>query len=121
MAKKNIARTPSTLLVQFTLAVIVVSSPSLTSAQDSSAEGRVLFDAYGCFQCHGHEGQGGAALRIAPSLYPFEVFSQLVRRPSNEMPAYSPVLLSDDDLQAIYRYVRSMPEPPALADIPMLR
>jgi mono/diheme cytochrome c family protein len=37
------------------------------------------------------------------------------------MPAYAAAVLSDADLQAIYRYVRSVPEPPALADIPGLR
>ena len=40
---------------------------------------------------------------------------------ANEMPAYAPSVLSDADLQAIYRYVRSVPEPAPLADIPALR
>ncbi len=90
------------------------------SAQDAD-RGRVLYEANGCYQCHGYAGQGGAALRIAPSQYPLEAFAQLVRRPANEMPAYAAAVLSDADLQAIYRYVRSVPEPPALAEIPALR
>jgi mono/diheme cytochrome c family protein len=91
-------------------------------AQRSSAtEGRELFIANGCYQCHGYEGQGGEALRIAPSLYPFEAFAQMVRRPSLEMPAYSPDVLTEEDLRSIYEYVRSIPEPPSVADLPALQ
>jgi mono/diheme cytochrome c family protein len=64
---------------------------------------RTLFVDYGCYQCHGYEGQGGEALRIAPSPYPFEAFAARVRRPVNEMPAYAREVLSDTDLEAIYR------------------
>ena len=101
-------------------AISLVLAAAAAYAQDVG-RGRELYDANGCYQCHGYAGQGGAALRIAPSLYPFEAFAQLVRRPANEMPAYAAAVLSDADLQAIYRYVRSVPEPPAVADIPALR
>jgi len=36
------------------------------------------------------------------------------------MPAYSPNVLSDEKLRQIYEYVRSVPEPPAVEDIPAL-
>jgi len=91
-------------------------------AQDTSAdarEGKELFTANQCWQCHGHEGQGGAAVRIAPTLYPFIAFSQLVRH-TNLMPAYSPNVLPDEQLRKIFEYVRSIPEPPAVEDIPEL-
>jgi mono/diheme cytochrome c family protein len=89
--------------------------PVLTSAAPAAGD-RELFVRYGCYQCHGYEGQGGEALRIAPSAYPFEAFAAKVRKPANEMPAYAPEVLSDADLQALYRYVRAIPEPPA--DLP---
>jgi mono/diheme cytochrome c family protein len=101
-------------------AMCVLSAAVAAHAQDAD-RGRALYDANGCYQCHGHAGQGGAAARIAPSPYPLEAFAQLVRRPANEMPAYAAAVLSDTDLEAIYRYVRSVPEPPAIADIPALR
>ena len=85
---------------------------SLACAQPPRDD-RALFVGYGCYQCHGYEGQGGEALRIAPSAYPFEAFAARVRRPANEMPAYAREVLSDADLEAIYRYVRSRPEPAA--------
>ena len=87
-------------------------------AQDVS-EGRELFTANQCWMCHGYEGQGGAAVRIAPTLYPFVAFAALVRH-SNLMPAYSPNVLSDEDLQKIFEFVSTMPEPPAVEDIPEL-
>jgi mono/diheme cytochrome c family protein len=92
------------------------------SAQESSGtaeQGRTLFENYQCWQCHGFEGQGGAAPRIGPMVYPFEAFSQLVRH-TNEMPAYSPESLSDGNLRSIWEYLRSRPEPPAVDDIPAL-
>ena len=89
---------------------------TLASAAPVAAD-RELFVRYGCYQCHGFEGQGGEALRIAPSPYPFEAFAAKVRKPANEMPAYAPEVLSDAELQALYRYVRAIPEPPA--DLPL--
>ena len=102
------------------VAITLMVGAGVSSAQQPDS-GRALFDANGCYQCHGYAGQGGAAPRIAPSPYPFEAFAQMVRRPANEMPAYAPSVLGDSDLQAIYRYVRSLPEPPPAADIPALR
>jgi mono/diheme cytochrome c family protein len=89
---------------------------TLARAEPAPAD-RELFVRYGCYQCHGYEGQGGEALRIAPSPYPLEAFAAKVRKPANEMPAYAPEVLSDADLQAIYRYVRAIPEPSA--DLPL--
>ena len=96
-------------------------------AQDgqAAAGGRALYSDFGCYQCHGYQGQGSSASppvpRIAPTVYPIEAFSAFVRTPVRLMPAYSPNVLSDAQLQAIYDYMRSIPEPPAVEDIPALR
>jgi len=43
------------------------------AAEPSAANGRVLFVKVGCYQCHGYQGQGGAAgPRIAPEPLPFD-------------------------------------------------
>lgn len=110
---------PRGLLVVMGLLTI----PALLVAQESTGSGgrgRELFETYQCWQCHGFEGQGGAALRVAPMVYPFEAFMQLVRH-TNVMPAYSPNALSDENLRLIWDYLRSRPEPPAVEDIPALR
>ena len=103
------------------LLILGIAAPSASFVQAQDTAERDVFVAYGCYQCHGFEGQGGAALRIAPSPYPFEAFAALVRRPANEMPAYPSSELADQDLRAIYRYVRSIPEPPPLEALPLLR
>ena len=99
-----------------------VSAGGIASAQgtDDGPRGAELFVTNGCYQCHGYEGQGGEAPRIAPTLYPLQAFVALVRHPASEMPAYSPLVLSDDALAAIYAYVSSRPEPPPVSDIPGL-
>ncbi len=86
----------------------------------SDAEGRELYLSYQCWQCHGYEGQGGGATRLTSTAYSIEAFARFVRHP-NLMPAYPPNLLSDDRLRLIYEYVRSIPEPPPLEDIPELQ
>jgi len=98
------------------LCTTAVLGGTLARAEPAPAD-RALFVRYGCYQCHGYEGQGGEALRIAPSPYPFDAFELKVRKPANEMPAYAPEVLSEADLQALYRYVRAIPEPPA--DLPL--
>jgi mono/diheme cytochrome c family protein len=105
-------RTASVLGAALLAAALASVVPVLTSAAPAAAD-RELFVRYGCYQCHGYEGQGGEALRIAPSPYPFDAFAAKVRKPANEMPAYAPEVLSDADLQALYRYVRAISEPPA--------
>ena len=89
-------------------------------SDEAVREGRALYDSHQCWQCHGYEGQGSVAgVRIAPTLYPFEAFSRLVRH-TNIMPAYSPNVLSEEQLRLIYAFVLSVPEPPPLEDIPDL-
>lgn len=78
-------------------------------AQDDG--GRTAFTSYGCYQCHGYEGQGEGAPRLAAKPYTLEAFATFVRKPPNEMPAYARSVLSDDTLASIYRYVQSIPAP----------
>jgi mono/diheme cytochrome c family protein len=100
------------------LALLVVGAVHSQQQGDGAAS----YVANGCYQCHGYQGQGGAAgPRIAPTAYPYEAFARFVRRPVNEMPAYAADSLADEALRAIYRYVRSLPEPPPAAEIELLR
>ena len=103
-------------------ACLVVSSTGVLAEETASSatKGRELYLSFQCWQCHGYEGQGGAAARIANPPYPFEAFAIFVRRP-DLMPAYPPNLLDVDELQLIYEYVRSIPAPPLLEDVPELK
>jgi mono/diheme cytochrome c family protein len=97
--------------------------PKPPAAPVGAAEtGRKLYVSYGCWQCHGYEGQGGAAgPRIAPRPLPLDGFSKIVRRPPNQMPAYSQRLVPDAELAAIHAYLASRPAPPSVQSIPLLR
>jgi ubiquinol-cytochrome c reductase cytochrome c subunit len=104
----------------------MMSLATMTLQQPAFAEdiqdGRERYVTYGCWQCHGYEGQGGVAgPRLAPTLLPYVAFEQLVRRPGNVMPAYAPSALSDGDLEAIYAFLQSVKKPPVLEQIPALR
>jgi mono/diheme cytochrome c family protein len=99
--------------ISYLLIATLALGAAVSHAQERD-DGRTSFVSYGCYQCHGYEGQGGAAARIAPTAYSFEAFAAFVRRPANEMPAYARAVLSDAELAAIYRYVRSIPEPQAV-------
>lgn len=103
--------------------LIWVLGPTAASSQDREEtvrEGRALYESHQCWQCHGYEGQGSVAgVRIAPTLYPYEAFARLVRH-TNLMPAYSPNVLSEEQLRQVYAFVLSIPEPPPLEEIPEL-
>ncbi len=84
--------------------------------------GKKLYVSYGCWQCHGYEGQGGGAgPRIAPRPLPFAAFTAFVRRPANLMPPYIERLVSDVDLGHIHAYLQSRPTPPPVQSIPLLQ
>jgi len=88
------------------LALVLGLANGSVAADDA---GRQLYETKGCYQCHGYVGQGGAAgPRLAPAPIPLAAFRAIVRKPPNVMPAYSPNVLSDGDLDAIYRFIASL-------------
>jgi len=95
-------------------------------AQDAAPQGSVengkkLFVADGCYQCHGYEAQGSSATgpRLGPRPIAFAAFSRYVRQPTGQMPPYTAKVVPDTDLANIYAYVQSRPEP--AKEIPLLK
>jgi len=86
-------------------------------------EGRKLFVSYGCYQCHGYEGQGSSATgpRLGPRPLPLASFSRYVRRPTGQMPPYTTKVASDSDLAKIHAFLEARPAPPAVDTIPQLK
>ena len=75
--------------------------------------GKKLWVSVGCWQCHGYEGQGGAAgPRLSARNLPFAGFSAYVRRPTNQMPPYTEKVVPNADLAHIFAYLQSRPAPP---------
>lgn len=89
-------------------------------------DGKALYFSYKCSACHGYVGQGniGGVIggpSLAPKTLPIEAFVAIVRKPYGRMPAYPSSLLSDSDLELIYKYVSRLPKPPKVTDIPALK
>jgi ubiquinol-cytochrome c reductase cytochrome c subunit len=102
------------------LAVAVGVSGGVAFAGDA-VKGKATFVRVGCYECHGHQGQGGVAgLKLAPDPLPYETLAAFVRSSSGPMPPYSDKILSDADLGDIYAYLASIPKPPDPKSIPAL-
>jgi ubiquinol-cytochrome c reductase cytochrome c subunit len=97
------------------------SKPSDAPAGNAE-NGKRIFNKIGCYQCHGHEGQGSVMTgpRIAPDPVPFEVLARYVRKPTGEMPPYTAKVVSDQELADIYAFLQSRPHPPSAKNIPGL-
>ena len=99
--------------------------PSAQTARAPAAgdvkAGQALYTKMTCYYCHGTAGQGGTAgARIALVQRSADAFIRYVRRPSGAMPAYSDRIVSDQQLNDIYAFLRSLPAAKAAKDIPLL-
>jgi mono/diheme cytochrome c family protein len=93
-----------------------------TAPAGNADTGKKLYVSYGCWQCHGYEGQGGAAgPRLASRPLPFAGFSAYIRRPTNQMPPYTEKVVPNADLAHIHAYLQSRPAPPPVQSIPLLQ
>ena len=101
-----------TLLVLLWLTNLPLDRASADEQQSQDSAGRDLYVKYGCYQCHGYEGQGSlfTGPRIAPGTLPLPACSEIVRRPYGSMPAYSPAVLDDETLEAIHTYLLTIAE-----------
>lgn len=84
--------------------------------------GRRLYMAVGCYQCHGTVGQGGTAgPRIAPEPMPLEALRAFLRNSVRAMPAYPESILDDAGIADLHAYLASIPPSPRVEDLPALR
>jgi ubiquinol-cytochrome c reductase cytochrome c subunit len=90
--------------------------------QGDPAKGKANFERVGCYQCHGHLGQGGReGPRIAdPVPLAWPAFQAWVRTTSGDMPPYTAKVLSDQELVDIYAHLQSIPKSPDYKTIPLL-
>ncbi|MBI4454307.1 MAG: c-type cytochrome [Acidobacteria bacterium] len=88
----------------------------------NAQNGKRIFTAYGCYQCHGYEGQGAAAAgpRIALPSLALPEFAAYVRQPAGQMPPYTKKVVADSEMADIYAFLQSRPKPPLAKDIPLL-
>ena len=115
----------------------VVFAPRPTGAGAQTAEspgdpvnGKAVYLRAGCYGCHGTVGQGGPGGRLAPNPIPATAFNQYVRKgkvrsPAEDrnwsgMPSYSAKFISNSELADVHAYLQSIPDPPPVANIPLL-
>jgi mono/diheme cytochrome c family protein len=105
------------------LTIMLVTFAIAVSAQTPAGNpqnGKRLFDKYGCYQCHGFDGHGGAGARLASNSIAFPAFSRYVRQPTGDMPPYTAKVVSDPELTDIFAFVKSLPPPTPAKNIPLL-
>ena len=115
-----------TLLV--TAAAIVVGTGAGVNAQapvaalaGEVATGQRLYMKETCFFCHGTAAQGSiTGPRLAAIARNLDGFTRYVRRPSGAMPAFTDRVITDQDLAAIFAFLKSLPAARPVKEIPLL-
>ena len=99
---------------------------SLNVVLPSSANpqnGQRLYVSFGCYECHGYQGQGSVQTggsRIGPPQIPYSGFVTYVRQPTGQMPPYTSKAASDAKLADIYVFLQLRPKASPSKTIPML-
>src|SRR3989442_8786976 len=111
------------VFVVFGVANAPANERASSAPADNAKAGQALFMKIGCYECHGKEGQGGAAgPRIGRSpMLAFRNFPTYIREPRGEMPPYSAKVIPEKDVADIYAYLASLPPAPAVESIPLLK
>jgi mono/diheme cytochrome c family protein len=94
-----------------------------TAPKGDVVHGKKIYISYGCYQCHGYQGQGGASSgpKLAPNPLPFDALDRQLRKPRDRMPVYTHKTVSDADVADIYAYLLSIPKAKTVAEIPLLK
>jgi mono/diheme cytochrome c family protein len=135
VAQTNIGITAVVLLALVGTATTVQAQEKSGAKSDTSAKpaeasstgnvdnGKKLFMANGCFECHGTVGQGSTStggVRIGPPAISLDGMIQYLRHPSGQMPPYTDKVISDQNLTDIYAYLKAQPKPQSGKSIPLL-
>jgi ubiquinol-cytochrome c reductase cytochrome c subunit len=112
-----------TPLVALAAGVLSAAAQSSVPGADA-AKGKTAFIQHGCWQCHDFAGEGSVATSggkvIARTALALDAFKSFVRTSNGEMPPYRPAVITDGELDDIYAYLQSLPQPKAASDIPLL-
>jgi mono/diheme cytochrome c family protein len=113
-------------------AVAITNRPAPTSpVTGNAANGKALYGSFGCYACHGYNGETGARAFVGRwgNLGTEQSFLAFLRGranvaplvPSTSMPNFGEGSLSDTQAKDIYAYIRTFKSSaPELKDIPTL-
>ena len=101
--------------------LLLFMAPALF-AQNAN-NGKRLFEAKACYECHGWVGQGGlAGPRLAQTKLNLQGFRAILRNPPpSQMPPYRVGNLTDAEAADIFAFIQSLPEPKPAESIPLLK
>src|ERR1700742_4344709 len=87
----------------------------------NAENGKRLFTAYACYQCHGYQGQGGnAGARLAPKPLPLAAMVKYIRKPTGAMPPVTAKVVTDAEVADIRAFLETIPAPPDVKAIKLL-
>ena len=105
------------------LALLAPAQAPAIAPRGDVGNGKVLYTKIGCYQCHGREGQGATATgpRLNQNPITYTRFVAYIRKPTGEMPPYTAKVVTDQQAADIFAFLQSLPKPPAVDSIPLLR
>ncbi len=106
-------------------------APPTSPVTGNAARGKALYYSYGCYACHGYNGETGARAFVGRwgNLSTEQAFLTFLRgranvapvTPAQSMPNFSEASLPDKEAKDIYAYIRTFKSTaPELKDIPVL-
>jgi mono/diheme cytochrome c family protein len=106
-----------------TAALVTAAAMGAPAPQGDPVKGKANVLKYGCYTCHGYQGQGAGATgkKLAPNPLPYPAFSAFVRSTSRDMPPFTEKVMPEQDLMDIHAYFKSIPASPNPANIPLLK
>jgi mono/diheme cytochrome c family protein len=107
-------------LYAFVRSLGAAAAPAARAVAGNAENGKRIFTAYGCYECHGRMAQGApTGPRLGPRPIALANIIKELRHPV-EMPPYTEKVISDAEIADIYAFLQSLPEPPKPDSIPML-
>jgi mono/diheme cytochrome c family protein len=124
MASMKLSRAFRAVFIATVVATSLIAARADDAPSGDPANGKRVYLADGCFECHGRAGQGGQFNYQTPALaqtaLPVESFIAFLREAPNDMPSFSAEVLSDKDAADIHAFLRSLPGPRPVKEIPQL-
>ena len=103
------------------LLALLVAACAFGQSNGNAENGKRLFLRDGCWECHGYAGQGSRdGARLASTVLAAPALIRYVRKPAGAMPAYIDKVISDQELTDIWAYLKTLPRPKPVQDIPLL-
>ncbi|SRR5579883_315351 len=101
----------------------LLAAAALPAQNSNAANGKRLFEANACYECHGWRGQGGLnGPRLAQTRLTLQGFRGILRNPPpSNMPPYRAAVLTDQEVADLFAYVQSFPAPEPVDKIPLLK